>query len=304
MDWERRNFSLSQCSFIDNSPQKIVAIAAPSPSPEPSKRGSSGSSSSGKKIGIGVGVALAAILVVGILWFVFSRRRKRQNKTREDKKPEVDVAEFAQSGYEKAELNADNEHAIHEKGDFDNDQRPGQPKTLASTRSWGRDEELSGGTLAIGELSADRVTGGLSPSEPLLGQVHELQGRHGSQAAPFELPAEQPSELPGSSPQKFKDRLPESSSDTSHISQPGSKSPSSPIYGHWCIRRGTRSSTRRSLITPSSPSHPPGDLSSSPESETFNSSPLADDPERGRGQGGLFSFFKGKSRIGRSTREM
>lgn len=304
VDWDHRNFTLSQCSFIENSPQKIVAIAAPSKSSESSKKDNSGSSSSGQKIGIGVGVALAVIFVAGILWFIFSRRRKRQNKLREDKQPEVDVAEFVQTGYEKAELNTDNDHAIHEKGDFDNDQRSGQPKTLASTRSWGGDEELSGGTSGIGELSADRVTGGLSPSEPLLGQVHELQGRPGSQAAPFELPAEHPSELPGSSPQKVKDGLPESSSHPSPISQPGSTAPSSPIYGHWGIRRGTRSSTRRSLITPSSPGHPSGDLSSSPESETFNSSPLADDPERGRGQGGLFSFFKGKSRVGRSTREM
>lgn len=304
MDWERRNFSLSQCSFVDDSPQKIVAIAAPSKSPVGSKTGDSNSSSSGQKIGIGVGVALAVIFVAGIVWVIFRRRRKQQNKLREDKKPEVDTTEVSGSGYEKAELNTDNDHAIHEKGDFDNDQRPGQPKTLAATRSWGRDEELSGSTPAIGELSADRATRGLSPSEPLLGQVHELQGRPGSPTAPFELPAEQPSELPGSSPEKVKDGVTESLPDPSPISQPGSSAPSSLLYGHWGNRRGTRSSTRKSLLTTSPSSPLPGDLPSSPETETFNSISLADDQERGRGQGSLFSFFKGKSRGSRSIREM
>lgn len=302
VDWDHRHFSLSQCLFNENSPQKIVAIAAVSNPPDGSKTGNSRSSSNGPKIGIGVGVALAVIFVAGIISFILYRRQKRPNKHREEKNAEVDIAEVSRSGYEQAELGAGNENAIHEKGDFDNDQSPGQPKTRASTRSWGRGEELSGGTSAIGELGADRVTGGLSSSEPLLGPVHELQGQPRSPAAAFELSAEQRSELPGSSPVKVKDGVAGSSPNpSSPISQPSSAAPSSFIYSHWGNRRVTRSSTRGSLRTPSSPSHPLGELSSSPETETFNSISLADDQERGRGQGGLFSFFKGKSRGSRST---
>lgn len=303
MDWERGDFSLSQCSYVDDSPQKIVAIAAPSKSPDASETSNSRSSSQGQKIGIGVGVgvALAVVFIGVIVWFLFYRRRKRQNTLRENKKPEGHQAEVSRSEYEKAELNTDNDHAIHEKGDFDNDRRRGQPKILASQRSWGGDEELlSGSTSAIGELSAERAPGGLSSSEPLLGRVHELQGRP---ATPSELPAEQPSELPGSSPRKGQDGLTESSPDPSPVSQTGSSAPSSPIYGHWGIRRGTRSSTRRSLLTPSPPIHPPGDPSPSSPNQTFNSISLADDQERERGQSGLFSIFKGFSRASRSTRE-
>lgn len=305
VDWEHYNFSLSQCSFTDDTPQKIVAIAAPSTSSDASEIGNSHSSSRGKQIGTGVGVALAVIFLAGIFWVIFYRRRKQPNKLREHNQPEADTAEVSRSGYEKAELNTDNDHAIHEKGDFDNDQPRGQPKSLASPRSWGRDEELlSGSTSAIGELSANRVTGGSSPSEPLLPQVYELQGRPGSPAAPFELAAEQPSELPDSSPQKVRDELTESSPDPSPVSQPGSSAPSSLIHGYRGIRRGTRSSARKTLLTPSSPGYPPGDpSSSSPGAETFNSISLADDQERRKGQGSLFSFLKGKSRGSRSTRE-
>lgn len=307
VDWERNTFSLSQCLFIDDSQQKIVAIAgtsASSPSADGPEITNSRSSSNGKKIGIGVGVAVAVAFVAGIFCFIFYRRRKQQKKLRESKKPEADPAEVSRSGYEKAELNTDNDHAIHEKGDFDNDQRRGQPKTLASPHSWGRDEEvLSGGTSTIGELSAERVTEGLSPSEPLLEQMHELQERPGSPATPVELPAEQPSELPGSSPENNKDELTASPPGPSPMSHPTSSAPSSPIYGHWGIRHGTRSSTRRSLLTPSPPSHPRGGPSSSPENETFNPISLVDDQERGGGQGSLFSFLKGISRSSRSTRD-
>ena len=303
VNWEREEFSVSQCLFEDDSSQKIVPVAALSKSSDSSKTGSSRSSSQGQKIGIGVGVALAVVFVAGIFWFFFYRRPKQQNKHRENKKPEANPAEVSRSGFEKAELNTDNDHAIHEKGDFDNDQRRGQPKTLASPRSWGTDEELlSGSTSAIGELSADRVPRGLSPSEPLLGQVHELQGRPGSPKAPYELSAEQRSELPGSSPHKNPNESNESPVDPSPVSQPGSSAPSSFPHGYWGGRRGTRSSIRRSLLNTSPPVHPSSDPSSSPENETFNSGALADDQERGRGQGGLFSFFK-ISRGSRSPRE-
>lgn len=306
MDWERGNFSVSQCSFVDGAPQKIVAIAAPSKSSNAPVTSNPRSSSPAKKIGIGVGVALAVVFVAAIFWFIFYRRRKQQNKPGETKNPDADAAEVLGTRYEKAELNTDNEHAIHEKGDGDSDRRQGQPKGLASRRSWARDDELlSGGTSAVGELSAERGTGGLSPSDPLLGQVHELHGRPDSFAAPIELPAEQLSELPGSSPRKSQRELTESSADpSSPVSHPGSSAPSSPGYGHWGLRRGTGSSARRSLLSPSSPSQPPGDRSS-PETEGFNSVSLADDQERGRGHSGLFSFLraKGISRGGRSTRE-
>lgn len=303
MDWERRNFSLSQCLFKEDSPQKLVAIASVSRSSNSSKIKNSSSLSKGKKVGVGVGVTLG-VLVAGILIFFFFRRRNQQNKPREIKKPEDDLVEPPRPRYEEAELNADNENAIHEKGDYENDQRRGQPKVLASPRSWDTNDELvSGGILPIGELSADHANRGLSPSEPLLGQVHELQDRPGSPANPYEPLTEIRSELPGSPPDKIEDGLAAPPPGRSPISQSSSSAPSDPTHGHLGTRRGARSSARRSLPTPSRPSRPSGAPSFGQENEVFNSNSPIGDQERGRGQGSFFSILRGFPRPTRPSRE-
>lgn len=257
VDWERGNFSLSQCLFKEDSPQRLVAIASASRSSDRSTINNSSSFSNGQKIGVGVGVSLG-VIVAGILIFFFLRRRNRPKKHKEIEKPEDDPVELPRPTQEKAELNADNENAIHEKGDYENKQRREQPKVLASPRSWdANDETVAGGTLA-GELSADQANQGLSPSEPLLGQVHELQDRAGSPANPHELSTETRSELPGLPPDNIKHALAAAPPDPSPISQSSSSAPSDPTHGHLDPRRGARSSARKSPFTPSRPRRPLG----------------------------------------------
>lgn len=286
--------------FVDDSRQKLTAIPSVSTSPDGPEKTPSSSSPNGQKIGIGVGVALAIAFLVGILYFLYRRKQKRRFK--ENKTAEDDLAEASRSGYEKAELNTDNDHAIHEKGDGDHDQRLGPPRVPSSSSPWIGDEDFRGGISAVGELSADRVPQGMSPSEPLLG-LHELPVGPGPPATPFELSADEPRELHGLSPETPHDSSAASPRGPSPLLRQGSSAPSSPTQGRWGNKRGTWSSSHGGLLTPSPPSRSLGDPSPNPEHAIISPDSLSHEEEHGGGQGRILSFLRGFSRPNHSARD-
>ena len=82
VDWERNNFSLSQCIFEDNMSQKLVPITSIDAKPTNS---SSGGSSTGRTAGIAVGVVVGVLLVVGVLAAYFFFKFKGNKKKAEIK---------------------------------------------------------------------------------------------------------------------------------------------------------------------------------------------------------------------------
>lgn len=78
VDWQRRNFSISQCAFTDNMQENLVPIM----SAVSSGSSSSGGSSTGKTAGIAVGVVGAILIVAGILGVIFWRKHKKTSKYR------------------------------------------------------------------------------------------------------------------------------------------------------------------------------------------------------------------------------
>ncbi|RDW59437.1 hypothetical protein BP6252_12524 [Coleophoma cylindrospora] len=74
-DYERQNFSVSQCVFLDNNPEKIVSIH--SPSTETAKKSGL---STGAKAGIAVGIVVFAIILAGGAFLFFRHRRRNQLK--------------------------------------------------------------------------------------------------------------------------------------------------------------------------------------------------------------------------------
>jgi hypothetical protein len=279
-----------------------VAISSASTSPDGPENSQPSSSPSALKIGVGLGVLAIAFLAC-VLSFFWYRWRKQKKRLKENKTAEDDPAETSRSGYEKAELNTDNDHAIHEKGDGDHDQRPGLPRVPSSSSPLIRDEGYRGGTPAVGELSADRVPQGMSPSEPLLKQVHELPEGPGFPATPLELSADEPSELHGSSPEMPHDSSAASPRGSSPLLRQGLSAPSSPTQSRFGNRRETWSSPRGSLLTPSPSSRPPGESSPSPEHAMFSPQSLPNDQEHGGGQGRISSFLRGFSRFSHPARD-
>ncbi|RDW65184.1 hypothetical protein BP5796_09876 [Coleophoma crateriformis] len=72
-DYERQNFSVSQCVFLDNNPETVVTIHSPS-----TETATKSGLSTGAKAGIAVGIVVFAILLVGVAFQFFRRRRQNQ----------------------------------------------------------------------------------------------------------------------------------------------------------------------------------------------------------------------------------
>jgi hypothetical protein len=91
VDWERQNFTVSQCSWVANAPRQIVPIVS-----QGTLNGTSGSSEqrlvalgAGALAGIVIGVA-AVVAAFAALVFLLLRRRK--NKKRQQKEDEMIIA--------------------------------------------------------------------------------------------------------------------------------------------------------------------------------------------------------------------
>ncbi|KAF2439663.1 acid protease [Karstenula rhodostoma CBS 690.94] len=76
VDWERQNFSISECNWVLGENKNIVSIVSPKYTGE--YGGSSSGLSTGAIIGIAVGIGLVVIVAVGALFLWFRRRRQRQ----------------------------------------------------------------------------------------------------------------------------------------------------------------------------------------------------------------------------------
>ena len=195
VDWERQNFSISQCVFQENAPSTLVAIK----SSNSTSSSGSGGSSTGKTAGIAVGVVLGVLIIVGAICALFFLKRKRDGKKggrKLDDSPSPD--EIIRQGFDKGELGtgADNErYEVEGSG-------PNQPKQ-EEPAEWVDEKarhpghgasmaEADAGGVSVPELGSSRQG---VPMRPL----HEM---YDPSALAIELPGDHPStgELQGSNP--------------------------------------------------------------------------------------------------------
>lgn len=206
VDWERQNFSISECLFSENYQQTLVAIQPPNDTT------SSGSSSTGKTVGIAVGVVVGVLVIaaaVGVfLW------KKRQAKRRESEKERAEKAKMLDNDMEdqhrqgfKQELGVDNEHQRFEMQGSTPEEKA---KAEAAQAQWIDEKarypgersdvaEVAGGDVFRSEVAAGDVSRPELPSshgEPLR-PFHEL---YDPSAPPAELPGDSVGEMEGSSP--------------------------------------------------------------------------------------------------------
>lgn len=197
VDWERSNYSISQCLFDPDVTQEIIVsikfVNATSTSQH------QGNSSAGRTIGIGVGVAVAVVvLAVWIAAFVILRRRKGRRQTEKaTTKAEDDEVERIRQGFAKAELDTNLEQARYEMGDHSNefgtkghkswvDEKARHPGLHAGLMGDGSRAELTGSGDGASELSN---------REKLRGPYHEI---FDPSISVVEMPADMPRELPAS----------------------------------------------------------------------------------------------------------
>lgn len=195
VDWERQNFSISQCSFSQNMQQNLLAIQSPK------DKTNSGGSSTGKTVGIAVGVVVGLLVIAAVIGAILWRRHQAKReldreKAEKAKMLENDTEDRQRQGF-KQELGVGNEHQRFEM----QGSTPEEPKAKAEAAQAhliddkGRyDGDRSGMAEAAG--------GDVSRSEVAAGDVSrpELPSSHGGPLRPYhELydPSAPPAELPG-----------------------------------------------------------------------------------------------------------
>ncbi|KAF6218570.1 hypothetical protein HO133_005920 [Letharia lupina] len=206
VDWERQNFSISECLFSEDMQQTLVAIQAPSDTT------SSGGSSTGKTVGIAVGVVVGVLVIAAaigaFLW------KKRQTK-RESEKEKAEKAKMLDNDMEdqhrqgfKQELGVDNEHQRFEMQGSTPEEA--KAKAEAAQAQWIDEKarypgersgiaEVAGGDVSRSEIAAGDVSRPELPSSQggPLRPFHEL---YDPSAPPAELPGDPVGELEGSVP--------------------------------------------------------------------------------------------------------
>lgn len=274
MDYERNNFSISQCTFEDGLTEKLVSISpvAVSNTTSPSGKESS-SSTSTTIIGATVGVSVLASIIVagGVSLFVRKKRRaRRRAQEAQDVQDGADeeAAEKIKQGSNKVELGTLG-HALYEMGGSEvlkpRFEADGPPLPfLINEKANYFDERLGKPEFTSSDAKRAEL--------PTQGAPFYELGE--SSAAPVELPADIPGELPTSNPSRRSSRLtpksareiPPQSVSASPFSdppaQPSSRSSGSPpplsqpsVIETQTGPLPTRSSTLNSLgFAPSSPS--------------------------------------------------
>ncbi|MCJ1285111.1 hypothetical protein MMC26_004449 [Xylographa opegraphella] len=190
VDWERRNFSLSQCVWPENLGSNLVTILPPTNSTSPSSQPGTASTTAGSgsnTIGIAVGVALGVLSAVSVVAIFFVIRRKKSRK-------------LAGSTARKVELDNDSERPRYEvpgsqplKSDAESIQLLTRPPSLTD-KGVHPAFAANPATVTISELKGDDQQ---SPS----GSTYVRHEMYGSSFAPVELPAVDRQELLGSSPE-------------------------------------------------------------------------------------------------------
>ncbi|KAL9611566.1 MAG: hypothetical protein Q9167_003785 [Letrouitia subvulpina] len=206
VDWERANFSISQCLFDpDNMQQKLIPIHSVNISSNATiATGSKKSSNTGEIVGIAVGVAVALVLIAvcSITYFLLKRRRNGHQKEEDKpKQEEDDESEKVRQGYAKAELNTDFDHTRFELGDSEEQTLAKPPAAWVSEKARypGEHAELVG-DKALSELTGGGIAASeLATQKGISGRYHEMYDPSAMPVA-VELPADLPRELPSSSP--------------------------------------------------------------------------------------------------------
>ncbi|KAL8918124.1 MAG: hypothetical protein Q9172_005551 [Xanthocarpia lactea] len=203
VDWERQNFSISQCSFNpDISQQKLVPIQSVNGST--TDTGQQGATSNGTIIGVAVGVAVAVVLIFGgvATFFITRRRRQRQQGAEGMAKGEDDQAEKIRQGFAKAELDTDPNHAVYEMGDPKVHLHAGRPQdsTSGEAKDPASHIELMGDGSMAEMNGSEQLASELSSYKGFSGPYHEM---YDPSAPPVEMPAVSSQELPAVSPQEL-----------------------------------------------------------------------------------------------------
>ncbi|MCJ1290819.1 hypothetical protein MMC34_002361 [Xylographa carneopallida] len=190
VDWERGNFSLSQCIWPENLGSNLVIILPPPNSTlSPSQPGTAPttSESGSNTIGIAVGVAIGVLFVVSMVALFFVMRRRKSRKSR---------------GFtaRKVELDNDTERPRYEvpgsqplKSDAESIQLLTRPPSFTDKGTHPA-FAANPATVIVSELKGDDQQ---SPS----GSAYIQHEMYGSSFAPVELPAADRQELLGSSPE-------------------------------------------------------------------------------------------------------
>ena len=222
VDWQRRNFSISQCEFTDNMQENLVPIMSTASSGSPS----SGGSSTGKTAGIAVGVVGAILIVAGIIGAIFWRKHKKTSKYRRATEgEETPPEETIRQGFGKGELDTGNENQRFEMAGSEP-----RPKPYAPIGGWVDEKaRYPGDRSNMAEVEGgDISTAELGPSQRFQTQgYHEMYDPSAPESPPVELPASIPgrNELEGSNPTSVTSS-PRQRSMRSRFSKPSS--PSSP----------------------------------------------------------------------------
>ncbi|MCJ1475099.1 hypothetical protein MMC13_003759 [Lambiella insularis] len=199
VDWERGNFSLSQCVWPDNLGSTIVPIYSPtygtnSTNSSPQSGSNTTSNNGNNTIAIAVGVALGILVLVStIAVYLIIRHRKSQNAKRTGPKG-------------KAELDNDGEHPRYEAPGSQTQKSVSESTQLLTLPPPFNDKEILGPhpafassapSITVSELRSEGHT--RSPS----GSTYHRHEMYGSEFVPIELPASsaQAQELLGSSPE-------------------------------------------------------------------------------------------------------
>ena len=193
VDWERRNFSISECLFAENMQQNLLAIQSPS------DKTNSGGSSTGKTVGIAVGVVVGVLVIVAVIGAILWRKhltkvRLEKERAEEAKKLDDERAEQHRQGF-KQELGVSTENQRFE--------MLGSTPEKANTEV--QEVQLiddKGGHPAPRSYIAEAAGGDVSRSEVAAGDVlrPELASSSGGPLRPHhELydPSTPPAELPG-----------------------------------------------------------------------------------------------------------
>ena len=189
VDWERQNFSISECLFNENMQQNLLAIQSPS------DKTNSGGSSTGKTVGIAVGVVVGVLVIVAVIGAILWRRhltkRKLEEKQAEEAKMREDESEEQHRQGYKQELDVSTEHQRFE--------MLGSTPEKAKTEAQLIDDK--GGYIGSRLHVAEAAGGDVSRSEVAAGDVSrpELPSSSGGPSWSYEMydPSTPPVELPG-----------------------------------------------------------------------------------------------------------
>ena len=200
VDWERQNFSLSECVFSETTTPNLLAIASTT------KSSSSGGSSTGKTVGIAVGVVILVLIIAAAIGTYIYLKKRRDRRERDSKRSSTPPDETIRAGFAKGELGTGIGNERYEM--MGSDPLLPQPEDRGGSPSQWVDEkarhpgdrsnmaEVEGGSgVFVSELPGPQQGG---RGAAATGGYHEM---HDPTVAPVELPADIPRpELQGSNP--------------------------------------------------------------------------------------------------------